>query len=161
MRVWQILHIWLAFTIRLPWVWVCVANNVWCLNCLISRDPEIDSFFVWKLGREVLNKGQTIVYQSCSLSAFFNQVDLEQKTATTFENNFLVCLSQNIAVRGILYKRNSVSLTLTNWVGLSSIRFNFPFEISNREQLQVWMCKGNSDEALDKRPAHWDHVTRS
>ncbi len=28
MRVWQILHIWLAFTIRLHWVWV------WCLNCL-------------------------------------------------------------------------------------------------------------------------------
>ncbi len=35
MGVWQILHIWLAFTIRLRWVWVCVANNVWCLNCLI------------------------------------------------------------------------------------------------------------------------------
>ena len=36
MRVWQILHIWLAFIIRLPWVWVCVANNVWCLNCLLT-----------------------------------------------------------------------------------------------------------------------------
>ena len=35
MRVWHILHIWLAFTIRLGWVWVSVANNVWCSNCLL------------------------------------------------------------------------------------------------------------------------------
>ena len=41
MRVWQILHIWLAFTIRLRWVWVCVANNVWCtfasVWCVLSK----------------------------------------------------------------------------------------------------------------------------
>ena len=37
MGVWQILHIGLVFTIRLHWVWVCVANNVWCLNCLLAK----------------------------------------------------------------------------------------------------------------------------
>ncbi len=34
MGVWQILCFWLAFTIRLRWVWVYVVNNVWCWNCL-------------------------------------------------------------------------------------------------------------------------------
>ena len=37
MGVWQILPFWLGFTIRLRWVWVCVANNVWRLNCLFSH----------------------------------------------------------------------------------------------------------------------------
>ncbi len=33
MGVWQILPFWLAFTIRLRFVWVYVAAHVWCLNC--------------------------------------------------------------------------------------------------------------------------------
>ncbi len=33
--MWQILPFSLAFRIRLRWVWVYVATNVWCLNCLL------------------------------------------------------------------------------------------------------------------------------
>ena len=49
MRVWQILHIWLAFTIRLRWVWVCVCvtNNVWCLNCLFTGLHLFDGLRCW------------------------------------------------------------------------------------------------------------------
>ncbi len=36
MGVGQILHFWLGFTIRLRWVWLCVANYVWCWNCPMS-----------------------------------------------------------------------------------------------------------------------------
>ncbi len=34
MEVWEILPFWLAFTTGLRWVWVDVATNVWCFNCL-------------------------------------------------------------------------------------------------------------------------------
>ena len=56
MRVWQILPFWFSFTIRLRWVWVCVATYVWCLNCLLSfpclawfhEDPALISALVSK-----------------------------------------------------------------------------------------------------------------
>ena len=42
MKVWQILYIGLVFTIRFRWVEVCIAHNVWCLNCpLIHRELSL------------------------------------------------------------------------------------------------------------------------
>ncbi len=49
MGVWKILPFWLAFTIRLRWLWVYVATNVWCLNCLLNSTWVVTLFdaFLW------------------------------------------------------------------------------------------------------------------
>ena len=61
MGVWQILHIWLAFTIRLRWVWVWAANNAWCLNCLFSRQQP------WREGLAMGSGVQRLWSDSCQL----------------------------------------------------------------------------------------------
>ncbi len=67
MGVWQILPFWLGFTIRLHWVWVCVANNVWCLNCLMKqRCPDLHvlrDFYSLEKKRAVK---WTIAYRQCN-----------------------------------------------------------------------------------------------
>ena len=42
MGVWQILPFWLAFTIGLHWVWVYVATNIWCWNCVVIKTHQAE-----------------------------------------------------------------------------------------------------------------------
>ena len=75
MRVWQILHFWLAFTIRLRWVWVCVELrlvlklSIDCLHFLLRLLTFGFSLFSAsvRIGSivEIPNSAECELFQNC------------------------------------------------------------------------------------------------
>ena len=84
--VWEILPFWLIFTIGSRWVWVYVATNVSCLNCLLCV-TKYSSLHGFRIG-PVCNTPEMWLWIFClctaSLAAF---LDLPQRALASLKKH--------------------------------------------------------------------------